>query len=74
MVPPAILLVAAPIRLHFLTGKQRRVGGNTLKFIKLVSRRRPLLCDDWTNLGLEVGNCTFCGLATNLHYTMGYLP
>ena len=39
IIPSAILLIAAPIRLHFLASKQRRVGGNGFKFIKLVSRR-----------------------------------
>ncbi len=36
--PSAILLLAAPIRLLFLSGRRRRVGGNTFKSIKLVSR------------------------------------
>jgi ATP-binding cassette, subfamily C (CFTR/MRP), member 1 len=38
IVPSAILLLAAPVRLRILSGKSRRVGGNTLKFFKLVSR------------------------------------
>lgn len=37
IVPSAALLLVAPLRLRYLSGKVKRVDGNSLKQIKLVS-------------------------------------